>query len=111
MNEKGTKLENPTRKELKEYKVKEWPITQKEKETIVRVDKDTNTIDYFSQVGSHIRPLIKNENSEIIITQATLDSEEKYIRQISAKLPVTCMTISLKKSPKKTGTLGKLVSG
>ena len=103
------KLKNPNLKELQDLEVAEDPqLQQPEKETIVLVDKETETIQFYTRIGTHIKTLLYSPNDEINITKAHT-TEDNKLCQLSAELPLDSMTISIKKSPKKKGWLSNLL--
>lgn len=102
------RIENPSKDELEEYKVGELQVLdQVEKETTLQVDKEDQMVNFYTNIGSHMRKIIKSPNDTIEIAYANVRNEK--IWQIEGRIPVDSMTVSVKKEPKKQGYLSQLV--
>lgn len=102
------KIRDPDVSKIQDYKVLEAPeFHKKEKETTFQVDKGEKVINFCSRISSHIRAVLRSPNDDIEITRAYVEGEK--IHQLTAKIPLDSLTISVKKSPKKTGRMGNLM--
>jgi len=95
--------------DLEDYDVREdQRLRQCEKETTIRVDKEEGVVNLHSQIGSHIRKIIKSPNENIEIHSVQTDKDDNIIG-IGADIPIDSITISVKKSPKKQGYLSSML--
>lgn len=102
------KIKNPDLSKIQDYKVLEAPELHKgEKETTFQVDKGEKEINFCSKIGSHIRAVLTSPNEDIEVTRVHVDGEK--IHQLTAKIPLDSLTISVKKSPKKAGSMSRIM--
>lgn len=102
------RIENPDRSELEEYKVGELQaLDQVEKETTLQVDKAEQVVNFYTNIGSHMRKIINSPNPAVEITQVNVRNEK--IWQIEGRIPADSITISVKKEPKKQGYLSQML--